>query len=327
LPGRAAIFGFRLVCWSIVAALLFGLLSQTLGPTDPKILAALLVGLLPAAFLAAYGHEVAGRIKKLGPFELFEIQKGAQYLEDISLGFETPDLAPDSGGAVRLKKFSERQQFFFDRAERYLTYLEFSGSEPDKGLHQEEYFKLLFTFARTALANGGWTKAIYWFERLERLSHRSVSPLRVDNYIAMSCYYSALETQDSGNKRDLWLNSQVRLSRLAREQALDYLGYFYLAYVQDELDLWYEAVNSNQAALDRRPRFAAAKYNAAVSHAKLGQYRQAYKMLERIESGDDLAEKILESARQDEELWKALKDPYWERMVRHLVESKLRRLP
>src|ERR1700740_2834491 len=284
LPRLAARAAFSLICWLIVAALLLGVIRQVLGTPDPKVLAALLVGLLPAAFLGAYGHEVANRIKKLGPFELFAVREGAAYLEDVSLDIlESPDLAPEPGGAIRVVHFSEKKRFFFDRGDRYLNYLEFSRTEPSEGQPQVEHWRLLFTFARSALASGEWTKAIYWLSRLEKLSHRGFQPSRVDNYIATSCLFSVLEGQDAGSAKERLVEAEERLSRLAREQRLDHLGYFWLAYVQDELGHWYEAVRSNEAALERRPHFAPSKYNAAVSHAKLGQYQRAYASLRSIE--------------------------------------------
>ena len=98
-------------------------------------------------------------------------------------------------------------------------------------------------------------------------------------------------------------------------------------YVQDELGHWYEAVRSNEAALERRPHFAPSKYNAAVSHAKLGQYQRAYASLRSIEPGDQFARKVLESAEADTELWDALKDAHWKRRILYAVRSARNRLP
>jgi tetratricopeptide (TPR) repeat protein len=119
--------------------------------------------------------------------------------------------------------------------------------------------------------------------------------------------------------------AEERLGRLAREHSLDYLGYFWLAYVQDELGHWYEAVQSNEAALERRPRYAPSKYNAAVSRAKLGQYRHAWRMLESIAPADEYAKDVLAAAEKDTELWDAVKDPSWLLRMRYVVGRSLYR--
>lgn len=344
LPGWAAKMTFSLVCWLIVLVLLSGIALQVLhvgGPTDAKVLGALLAGLLPAAFLGAYGKDVANRIKKFGPVELFEVREGATYLRDVSLkywefGQDVVDTDEPPIVASGSKAFPERLQFFFERADRYLNFLEYSGSEPASGRLQEEHFELLLKVARGAIAKREWKKAIYWCEHLEKLSHRSFFPEKIDNYIATSCVSSVLAQQQGMDeersvprkeRRDLLVNAEKRLSSLARENELDFQGYFWLAYVQDEVGRWFEAVQSNEAALKRRPRYAPAKYNAVVSLAKLGEYSQAYDMLEHIEPADDFARNVLEAALKDVELRAAVKEAHWQRKMRYLIRRTLARIP
>ena|ERR1700726_1082697 len=326
LPGRAARTAFSLVCWLTVATLSFGLIWQVTGLAEAKVVAALVAGLLAAAFLGAYGREIASRIKRVGPLELFEAKKKTRYLEAAELP-KPKDLVPGPGGAIKTTKLSDRQRFYFDRLDRFLHYLEYSASEPTKGAQQDEHYELLFTCAHFALATGEWTKAIYWFKRLEKLSHRGFRSSLIDNYVAMSCLYSVLDKQDEGKARELFREAVERLGRLAREHTLDYLGYFWLAYVQDEIGEWYEAVKSNEETLKRRPRYAPAKYNASVSLAKLGQYRQAYAMLARIEPSDEFAPIVLNSAEADRDLWEAVKDRHWERKMLALVRHARSKLP
>jgi tetratricopeptide (TPR) repeat protein len=338
LPGRVAKAAFTLVCWLIVALLLGSMFVQLLhdrGNTDPKVLAALLAAILPAAFLGAYGREVASRIKKLGPFELFEIGKATGYLEDLSaLEFDrrfdvATTLTPDQHGEIRLgrSRFTEKQSFAFERGDRYLNYLEYSGSEPTQGRQQTEHWKQLFTIGFSAFSIGEWTKAIHWLERLEELSRRSFEPARVDFYVGMAHVFSFVEGSVGDEVREpvdlKWKHArraEERLGHLAREQSLlEHLGYFWLAYVQDELGHWYEAAQSNEAALKRRPRYAPSKYNAAVSRAKLGQYRHAYRMLASIAPEDQYAKDIFGKAEGDAELWDAVKDLGWQRRMLYVV--------
>jgi hypothetical protein len=203
LPGRVARVAFALVCWLIAAMLLGGLFLQLLSggaKADPKVLAALLAGILSAAFLGTYGREVASRIKKLGPFELFEIGRATGYLEDLSsLEFDdlpdevSPALAQQHG--IRLGRFhlSDKQSFSFERGDRYLNYLEYSDSEHTQGRQQSEHWKQLLTIGRSAFLVGQWTKAIHWLERLEELSHRTFQPTRVDYYTGMAHVFSLVE--------------------------------------------------------------------------------------------------------------------------------------
>jgi tetratricopeptide (TPR) repeat protein len=335
LPARLARAAFALVCWLIVGLLLGGMFLQLFhdgGKTDLKVLAALLAAILPAAFLGAYGREVASRIKKLGPFELFEIAKATGYLEDLSaLDFDLPDgvtLAPDQHGEIRVgrSRFSEKQSFFFERGDRYLDYLEYSSSEPTHGRQQTEHWNQLLTIGRSAFSIGEWTKAIHWLERLEKLSRRSFEPARIDFYVGMAHVFSLVELPvgadirvPAGLKWKHARRAEERLGHLAREQSLEYLGYFWLAYVQDELGRWYEAAQSNESALKRQPRYAPSKYNAAVSRAKLGQYRHAYRMLASIAPEDQYAKKVWEAAEQDAELWDAVQDLGWRRRMLNVV--------
>jgi len=77
---------FQVIAALVALLLLFSLIDETLVKRSPeaKTVAALVVSLLTAAFLAAYGKEVAGRIKKIGPIELMEGQKVARELDEIA---------------------------------------------------------------------------------------------------------------------------------------------------------------------------------------------------------------------------------------------------
>lgn len=181
------------------------------------------------------------------------------------------------------------------------------------------------TIGRSAFWIGEWTKAIHWLERLEMLSQRSFQPSEVDYHVGMAHVFSLVERAADAQKNDSQglrkhaRQAEDRLGRLARDQKLDFRGYFWLAYVQDELGHCYEAVRSSRAALARRPGYAPSKYNAAVSLAKLGQYRHALRMIESISSQDEAAKAVLDAAEKDNELWTAVKDPVWQQRMRHAV--------
>src|ERR1700709_2241746 len=78
--------GFRIVAACAALLLLLSLLQTLFSeqPVDAKLVAVLIPSLLAAAFLAAFGKEVAGRIKKIGPIEILEAHKDFLGLDEIS---------------------------------------------------------------------------------------------------------------------------------------------------------------------------------------------------------------------------------------------------
>src|SRR4051794_39844298 len=77
---------FQVVAAVIALLLLFSLAQELLAKKAPdaKVVVAIVVCLFGAAFLAAYGRDVAARIKKIGPIELLEGQKAARELDSIA---------------------------------------------------------------------------------------------------------------------------------------------------------------------------------------------------------------------------------------------------
>jgi tetratricopeptide (TPR) repeat protein len=136
-----------------------------------------------------------------------------------------------------------------------------------------------------------------------------------------------LDEEADGRTEELLTETSRRLARVARARELDATGYFWLAYAQDELGRYYEAVASSREALKRRPRYAPSKYNAAVSLAKLGRYREACSTLEGIAPADEFAGMVVDSATDDADLWDAVPDLYWERRMRGVLRKIRQCLP
>jgi tetratricopeptide (TPR) repeat protein len=134
-------------------------------------------------------------------------------------------------------------------------------------------------------------KAIRWLEHLEKLSEGSYRPDEVSNYLAFSNLCSGLQ-EKTGELRKKHLRKAVqRFAALADKGVLDYQGYFWLAYAQDELGQWYEAILSNFETLKRRPRHAPARYNLADSLLKLGKCGGALRQLKKIGPQDEQIDK------------------------------------
>jgi len=297
---------FQVIAALVALLLLFSLIDETLVKRSPeaKTVAALVVSLLTAAFLAAYGKEVAGRIKKIGPIELMEGQKVARELDEIARKAIEAEQERQGEVFVLLKtQLSPSQQFYYQEGDRLLSHLKFSGSEPETGAERDTLWKLLFTIADTATTQTEWLKAIRWLEHLEKLPKGTYRPDEVNNWLAFSNLGAALNEKKDERSRQEYLRKTVqRFSVLAKKELLDYQGYYWLAFAQDELGQWYEAVLSNLKTLKRHPRFAPARYNLANSLLKLGKCGGSYWHLKKIDSQDEQIDKVATVAASDEEI-------------------------
>jgi len=294
---------FQVVAGLITLLLLIALVEELLGKPAPEAttVGALVLSLLTAAFLAAYGREVAGRIKKIGPIELLEGQKASRELDEIAGEvIKAGEVAPLTDPFTKVE-LSARQQFYFREGERLLIHLKLSGSEPEAGAGRDIFWELLFKIGYTATTQLEWMKAMRWLLHLEKLSRGSYRPDEVSNYLAFSNVLSALQ-ETGGLRRKHLLETVKRFAPLAKQGMLDYVGYFWLAYAQDELGQWHEAVSSNLETLNRRPRHAPARYNAANSLLKLGRFDEAYLQLKCIGPQDEQIDTVTTTAAGDEEI-------------------------
>ena len=270
----------RLGVLAIIAAcatlLLLLSLLQTLfseQPVDAKLVAVLVPSLLAAAFLAAFGKEVAGRIKKIGPIEILEAHQAVHGLDEIgSEVVKALDQPLQLTLSLEKTQLLPAQRFYYAEGDKLLTYLKLSGTEPESGAERQVFWELLFRVGRTAHTQLDWPIAIRWLEHLEKVSEGDYRSAEVSNYLAFSYLFAAIQAEERGEARSGGFKKAVdRLSRLAAKRKLEYSGYFWLAYAQDELGLWYEAARSHLETLKRRPRLAPSRYNLAICWLKLGR--------------------------------------------------------
>jgi tetratricopeptide (TPR) repeat protein len=293
---------FPILCLALALLLLveIGILVTSPKP-DAKVLAILIPALLAAAFLGAYGHDVATRIRKLGPVEIGEIQDDHFRAWEMPRRLaveETGSVIFETSGRPAVPSFSPEKDWAFEQGDRYLSFLEFSGrAEPPDGPQRQQLLEALLFVGRAANARGQWGKAIQRLAWLERLAGGSAEPSAIAD-LAMANLYSGLRAE--GRHRDAYFAEAMRrLAGLARSGELEGVGYFWLAYAQDELERFYEAVASNREALARRPRLATAKYNAALALLNLEDPEGAYAMLKGIRPSDEEGVPTLQSARDD----------------------------
>lgn len=182
---------------------------------------------------------------------------------------------------------------------------------------------------RTAHTQSQWPVAIYWLKHLEKLSDGDYHSAEVSNYLAFSILFAALQDarEKSADGPQVQELKQVvdRLTRLGARKELTYIGYFWLAYAQDELGLWYEATRSHLEALKRRPAFAPSRYNMAICLLKLGKSRSAYRQLHRIGPRDEQIRMVAVGVAVDSEM-KGLVDGVDELETKRLLLAELDRL-
>lgn len=284
----------------LLAALVEELLFKE--STDAKIVGVLVASLLASAFLASFGKEVAGRIRKIGPIEIVEAQKAIYGLDEIDKNLQGPEAA--AGGEIGFTKvkITPAQEFYFEEAVRILSYLKLSGSEPESGAQREIIWELLRKVGLIAMSQAQPVAALHWLEHLEKSSGCAYRADEVSGLIGIASFVSALVEEDPATRAKRFKKTAERLAKLARKGALNPHGYFCLAYAQDELGRWYEAVGSNLKALERRPRFAQARFNLAVSLLKLGRAREACEQLKNIRPQDQDFAIAAKGAADDEEI-------------------------
>jgi hypothetical protein len=309
LEKDAAKLAFQLVAVTTTSLLLVSLTRELfLTPSpDEKRIATLIASLFVAAFFAAYGKEVAGRIKKIGPLEIAEAQKVVRELDEIAKAslvyMPGEDSAVDfsAEGYHTQTNLTETQNFYYIEGERFLTYLKFSGTEPGSGEARDVFWELLYKIGIMAMRQREWLKAIRWLKHLEKVSKTAYKPSDVNIYLAFSNLFAAL--RENGLRREMGLKEATdRFKGLATKGELAYIGYFWLAYAQDELGQWFEATLSNLETLNRRPCFAPARYNLADSLLRLGKYGNAYWQLKNIGANDEQIGIVKAGAAGDQEM-------------------------
>lgn len=324
---------FKLVCVAVATASL-GLLFKELISDKPSaaLITAAGVLVLLAALFARHEDLLAARLKKLGPLELFEEVRGTlSFLDDITQKLQVPEVLLASEDSetnpltITPAKLTSAEKFFSEQADSYAAALQFGGTEPSSEVSRKKYFQLLFVAGSYAFLKNEWPRAVARLERLEDLSKGGYRPADALYLSGVSYCYWEETVEDRKERREYFQKAKSSLLRLVKSGEAPYKAYFFLAYAQDELGLWREATESNAEVLRRRPRFAPAKYNSAISYLKLGELSKAYRMLRGIDAEDNSVDQILQWYDKDEELLPRIGDQYWKRSIQLLLQETARR--
>jgi tetratricopeptide (TPR) repeat protein len=307
---------FTLAMWFLVAALGWMLLTEVLKKNhDAILLGTLIILFLLVILFNQYESVFIGRLKKIGPLELFEEAKSTlsdfEEIEKLRPSLGSISAAVSRGTELRLypkpHKLPSQEAFHCQQGDIAISLLEFTNSQPEKTKYRDKYFDLLCKVGSCAYVQNDWARATARLEKLRELSADSFSPEIVLPVVGLSYFYWALEERDSAAKKDRFVKAVEAFSKFIKMGKANYLTYFHRAYAQDEIGLYFEAIEDNKEALKRRPRFAPANYNMAVSYVKLGEFESAYKALTQISGQDENGPATLSSALLDEEL-----KPLWE---------------
>ncbi len=306
---------FTAVWLGVLLAGLELLVKQLLAPKpEAGAITAAGVLVLIAALFARHGEDIAKRIKKIGPIELFEeVQEALGTLDEIGARVPETVISDDERTLdLRPVELSVEERFSFQQGELYAATLMALGKEPTRTEIRQKYFGLLFKVGACAFGQTEWPRAVARLGRLDDLSGGAFQAHEVRFYLGVAHCYWAIATEKPAERQRLFGKARDLLYGLARRSDPRFRTYFFLAYAEDELGFWYEAVRHNREALKRRPRFAPAKYNLAVSYLKLDAGREALRALESIRATDREVDKT--------RIWKTDPD-----LLPRMTDERLRR--
>lgn len=272
----------------------------------------ILVGLILAtAVLAQFGNDLLPMLKKVGPVEFMDRQSHQLERELKGFGKFVDDLPSERSPSPQLL-------LDYQKADRYVTFLEHSGRVKEK-VTDERLFHLLFNISRVALQLGDWARVVDRLDLLRRVSNGEFKPAETRYRCGLAHLEWARasdEEKDGESHFDLAQSQFLEAVRLAPNY---WEAYFNLAYVQVDLKMYEKARQNNLKALEIRKELAPAKYNLAICHVKLSKLThrdrdrdyhldKALKRLTSILPNDLAAERTIIEARKDEELKDLLRD-------------------
>ena len=288
----------------LVLVLMVPALWRELQKAEPQaaLVTALVSLILVAAVAAQLGGALLGRLKKLGPLELFgkEVSSLLATLDRID-----PHLRLSSG----TNRLGPDELFSYQELDRYVSQVEFSNLTLE-GRHRERFFRLLHTVSATAIRQEDWWKARGRSELLARLSEGRYRPAKVFFDLGLTllqCGESLLRephtSKDALKKaQDSFTEAARHLTFVCEATPQDHAPWFFLGFVLARLRLYPQAIEANDRALELYPTLAQAKYNRAVCHSQAGDMALAYGALCRIEATDDGARQVGEKGLTDPDL-------------------------
>lgn len=287
----------------VLMVLLVGamLIEMSRDTPDLKRFTALVTLILLTAAVAQFGGDLAARLKKVGPVELFSEQ-----VADLVATLGRLDLRISAHGTPKAGDLPPEELLKYKEADRYVSQVEFSNVKLE-GAQQRRFCDLLLNVALAAMRQQDWWRGRARLRYLVQLAGDSYRPGKVQYSLGYACLRCALhrkaDSSVAGERREQDLWAAVDHFRNAAERIPDdHLASFYLGYSLDELDQYGGALKANAAVLELRPQFAPAKYNTAITQVKLSRFEEAFETLQRIEPTDEKQGNLLRSALEDPEL-------------------------
>jgi tetratricopeptide (TPR) repeat protein len=323
--GRMLAWTFFTLSCLVTMVICLGILARQAGAKEPSGTVISTAGglILVCAMLARHNEAIASRLKKLGPLELFEeVHEALAQLDDIASKVPVYKVSEDD---LELKPatLSPAERFAFIQADLVASMLQLGGGEPTRPASLRRYYELLFKVGTCALSQKQWPGATARLERLEEVSGGTYKQRDV-LYRSGAAYWNwGRETGGSNEeeKRRYFERARCQLGKLIDLGNVPPAAHFFLAYAQDELGQWHEAVGNNREMLRRRPRCAPAKYNCATSLIKLRRLDDAYKMLEQLTIEDSDLDLVLAVYKDDPDLLPWIKDPHWQQKILHSLRA------
>jgi tetratricopeptide (TPR) repeat protein len=309
---RLSRYGFQAAC-----VLLFLVLLPRLGDDlldsghDSKDIAALAGILIVLALGAHSGQRLLARLKKIGPLELFE-QKAPELIGLLKEMIEKMDIEMNSVLRTATRVLSTRALYAYRRAHDLIQYVEHSGTVPSTGSELKYYCDLLLKYSQLATGNLDWWAARWALSRIKELNGENFEPFKVAYNLGRAYDGCADSIADEKEGRNFKRQALACYAKAAKLDRFDSNALFFMAYVQDDLEMFDYAIANNRKVLklrDRGRQAVAAHYNIAISLIKKNEIADAWAELQQIVPRDDQERRFLLQAWDDKELLPLLRDP------------------
>lgn len=301
----AADHGFQLVCLLLLVPLFLCFLDAVFAsPMDLAALGPTAIGVALLAIGLQAGPHLLDRLKSLGPLELFE-QRAPELLQRLEKAIDGLDV--DFERALRTPLEAEAE-FLYQRVNMLLLQIELSGVEPGSEAAKKQLGKLLLKSGQLAATRGDWWRAKSRFERIRELVGADFEGVKVSYNLGRA--YQQIAEERAGEERKALLKQAMGCFQSASQKdPNDPDSLFWLAYVQDDLNMLDLAIANNLEVLRRNHGDAAAKYNIAIARIKQGDHAAALRCFLLVTPNDRDGLETLRDAEDDDELKPLLNDP------------------
>ncbi len=293
---------------------------------------ALVTLILLTAVLAQFGDDVAARIKRVGPVELFSEQVSdlVATLERLDLTMKAMSVKEEFAPTRGRLSLEERQKY--RDADRYVSQVNFSNVKIN-GAAKRRFCQLLLAVAYGAFRENDLWRARARLRYLAEFSE-SYMPGDVQYSLGFTCLWCALhgkaqledpdhemaiEEREAAERRqrNLFEEAGEHFRKSAEVTPWHHFTHFWLGFAQDELGRYELAIEANNEALRIRPQLVQARYNKAVSLVKWKKFEEALRTFQEIDGP------LVEDEEAQECYGHAFEDPELDSLRRHPTLGKV----